>query len=101
MELEWPSWILSSTREAACTWQRKQHPRIGQAPRRIRARLFRNAEAVDVDFEHMVDADAVDAVGLGHGAGFGFGMDDGAVDDEVDLVGADADFKRVGGFAGV
>src|ERR1035437_2359600 len=60
--------------------------------------LLRHVKRVHLNFEKMIDADAVDAVGLRHGSALRFGVYDYAVDDEIDLVGADADFEGVGGF---
>src|SRR5262245_6181864 len=52
---------------------------------------LRLAESVDVHLEEVVDADAVDAVGLQ--AGLRHRVHDRAVAHEVDLVGADPDLQ--------
>src|SRR5437763_14916286 len=59
--------------------------------------LLFDTEVVDVHFEQMIHADAVRAVGLR--ARLGRRVDDGSVDDVVDLVGADAYFEGVGRLA--
>src|SRR5690242_7842944 len=59
--------------------------------------LLRDREPVDLDFEEVVYPYAGDAVGL-HAAP-GYAVHRRAVDDVVDLVGADADLQRVGGLA--
>src|SRR5262249_11004177 len=66
---------------------------VPKSPRGYRRPLLREGETVDLDLEQVVDADAVRPVGL-H-AGLGRRLHDGAVDDVVDLVGADAYFERV------
>src|SRR5207237_2313296 len=55
-----------------------------------------HAQAVDVDVEEVIRAEAPDAVRVDFG--LRCGMDDGAVDHEVDLVGPDANFERVDRF---
>src|SRR5438067_2715121 len=54
---------------------------------------LRLRKPVDRHLEHVIHADPVDAVGF-H-AGLGRRLHHGAVDDVVDLVGADADLERV------
>src|ERR1017187_2125403 len=61
--------------------------------------LLRYRQAVDLNFEEMVDADAVDAVDLGHSSALRFGVHDYAIDYEINLVGADAHFEGIDGFS--
>src|ERR1035438_5134729 len=59
--------------------------------------VLRYSQTVHLNLQEMVDADAVDAVGLRHGAALWLRMHRGAVDHEVDLVGAHAHFEGVDG----
>ena len=61
--------------------------------------LLRHRQPVHLNLEQMIDADAVAAVGVGHRSALGFRVHYFAVDHEVDLVGADAHFERIGGFS--
>ena len=63
--------------------------------------LLRHPNAVDVQFEQVIDADAVDAVGLRQRPSLRLRVHHDPVDHEVDLAGVDAHFEGVGGFSGV
>src|SRR5579864_3255066 len=59
-----------------------------------RTALLRDAEAIHMDFEEMVDTNAVNPVGLDIAARHG--IDHGTVDHVVDLVARDPNLQRVG-----
>src|ERR1035441_2991792 len=61
--------------------------------------LLRYRQSVDLNFEEMVDADAVDAVDLRQRSALRLRMHHYAVDHEIDLVGADAHFEGIDGFS--
>src|ERR1700730_19379466 len=66
---------------------------------RILKRLFRDAESVHLHFEEVIDADAVDAVGLRPLPRLRHRLHDRAVDEELDFVRQTANFERIGGSA--
>src|ERR1022692_1616320 len=61
--------------------------------------LLRYRQSVDLNFEEMVDADAVDAVDLRQRSALRLRMHHYAVDHEIDLVGADPHFEGIDGFS--